>query len=82
MDVWPGEHGVVRQLAVDDLSFEVAEGVAAEQLAELFGQSVVVSGTAVFRASGALLRIEGTYVWTADPRQGTAWLVEGNPLHP
>jgi hypothetical protein len=36
----------------------IAEGLAARQLAELFGQSVVVSGTAVFRASGGLLRIE------------------------
>jgi hypothetical protein len=36
----------------------IADGLAAKQLAELFGQSVVVSGTAVFRASGALLRIE------------------------
>jgi len=36
----------------------IAEGLAAKQLAELFGQSVVVSGTAVFRASGGLLRIE------------------------
>jgi hypothetical protein len=36
----------------------IAEGLAAKQLAELFGQRVVVSGTAVFRASGGLLRIE------------------------
>jgi hypothetical protein len=36
----------------------IAEGVAAGQLADLFGHSVVVSGTAVFRASGGLLRIE------------------------
>lgn len=36
----------------------IADGLAAEQLAGLFGQSVVVSGTAVFRASGVLLRIE------------------------
>jgi len=36
----------------------IAEGVAAEQLAGLFGQRVVVAGTAVFRPSGALLRIE------------------------
>lgn len=36
----------------------ISEGVTAEQLAELFGRNVVVSGTAVFRAYGALLRIE------------------------
>lgn len=36
----------------------IAEGVAAEQLASLFGQRVVVQGTAVFRPSGALLRVE------------------------
>ena len=36
----------------------IAEGVAAEQLAGLFGESVVVSGTAVFRPSSGLLRIE------------------------
>ena len=36
----------------------IADGLAAKQLAELFGQSVVVSGTATFRASGSLLRIE------------------------
>lgn len=36
----------------------IAEGVAAEQLAHLFGQRVVVTGTAVFRPSGTLLRIE------------------------
>jgi len=36
----------------------IAEGMAAQQLAELFGQPVVVSGIAVFRPSGSLLRIE------------------------
>ena len=36
----------------------IAEDIAAEQLAGLCGQNVVVSGTAVFRASGTLLRIE------------------------
>jgi hypothetical protein len=29
-----------------------------------------------------LLRIEGNYLRTRDPRQATAWLVEGNPAHP
>jgi len=36
----------------------IAEGFASEQLAGFFGQSVVVAGTAIFRPSGALLRIE------------------------
>jgi hypothetical protein len=36
----------------------IAEGVAAEQLADLFGQQVIVTGTAFFRPSSALLRIE------------------------
>jgi hypothetical protein len=43
----------------------IAEGVAAEQLAGLFGQSVVVSGTAVFRPSGTLLRIEADAIQPA-----------------
>jgi hypothetical protein len=54
----------------------IAEDIAAEQLAGLFGQSVVVSGTAVFRASGTLLRIEAetiepagsdTQIWARVP---------------
>lgn len=36
----------------------ISEGIAAEQLAVLFGHNVVVSGTAVFHASGTLQRIE------------------------
>lgn len=36
----------------------IADGVAVEQLAALFGQRVVVAGTAVFRPSGTVLRIE------------------------
>lgn len=29
-----------------------------------------------------LLAVDGNYVRTRDPYQGTAWLVEGNPVHP
>lgn len=29
-----------------------------------------------------LLSVEGNYLRTQDPHQGTAWLVEGNPVHP
>jgi hypothetical protein len=29
-----------------------------------------------------ILRVEGNYLWTADPHQHTAWLVEGAPAHP
>ncbi|HVE72589.1 MAG TPA: hypothetical protein VNI54_14585 [Thermoanaerobaculia bacterium] len=36
----------------------IAEGVTTEQLADLFGRQVVVTGVAVFRSSGAVLRIE------------------------
>ena len=57
----------------------LAEGVAAEQLAELFGQSVVVSGTAVFRASGALLRIEADSVEPAGS-DATVWARIPTPL--
>jgi len=32
--------------------------------------------------TSGLLRIEGNYVWTQDPYQATAWLVEGNPARP
>jgi hypothetical protein len=36
----------------------VAEGVAASKLASLFGGEVVVTGTAVFRPAGGILRLE------------------------
>jgi hypothetical protein len=45
----------------------IADGVAAGQLAQLFGQQVVVAGTAVFRPSGALLRVEAAAIDPADP---------------
>lgn len=57
----------------------IAEGVAAAQLAELFGQSVVVSGTAVFRPSGSLLRIEAEAVEPAGS-DSAAWARVPVPL--
>lgn len=57
----------------------VAEGIAAEQLAELFGQNVVVSGTAVFRASGTLLRIEAESIEPAG-RDAEVWSRVPTPL--
>ncbi len=44
----------------------IAEGVAAGQLASLFGTMVVVSGTAVFRPSGRLLRLEAESIELAE----------------
>lgn len=55
----------------------VAEGVAAEQLASLFGMDVIVHGLAVFRPSGKVLRVEADEiaraeedleVWSRPPR--------------
>ena len=55
----------------------VAEGVGAEKLAGLFGKKAVVSGLAVFRPSGRVLRIEADDVepatddfslWSREPR--------------
>lgn len=57
----------------------IAEGLAAEQLANLFGQGVVVSGTAVFRASGALLRIEAESIEPAG-RDAAVWARVPTPL--
>jgi hypothetical protein len=57
----------------------IAEGLAAKQLAELFGQSVVVSGTAVFRASGRLLRIEAEVVEPAG-RDAAVWAQVPTPI--
>jgi hypothetical protein len=54
----------------------VAEEVAAEKLALLFGGSVVVTGTAVFRPAGSILRLDaddlqaagdGSDVWSSVP---------------
>jgi hypothetical protein len=57
----------------------IADGLAAKQLVELFGQSVVVSGTAVFRASGALLRIEADSIEPAGS-DAAVWARVPTPL--
>jgi len=57
----------------------IAEGLAAEQLAGLFGQKVVVAGTAVFRPSGALLRIEADAIDSAGP-EAAVWARVPAPL--
>lgn len=57
----------------------IAEGLAAEQLAKLFGQRVVVSGTAVFRPSGTLLRIEADAIEGAGA-EAAVWARVPTPL--
>ncbi len=44
----------------------IAETIPANHLAELFGKSAIVSGRAVFRPSGSLLRIEAEHVDLAE----------------
>jgi hypothetical protein len=56
-----------------------ADGLAAKQLTERFGQRVVVSGTAVFRASGALLRIEADSIEPAGS-DAAVWARVPTPL--
>lgn len=57
----------------------IAEGIAAEQLAGLFGQSVTVAGMAVFRPSGSLLRIEAESVEASGP-DAAVWARVPAPL--
>jgi hypothetical protein len=57
----------------------IAEEVAAQQLAALFGQSVVVSGTAIFRPSGRLLRIEAEEIEPAGS-DAAVWATVPAPL--
>jgi hypothetical protein len=68
-------------LVVDDAKGVkgIAEGVAAEQLASLFGQRVVVSGTAVFRPSGRVLRVEAETIDSAGSDAGV-WARVPTPL--
>jgi hypothetical protein len=68
-------------LIVDDAKAVkgIAEGVAAEQLARLFGQRVVVSGTAVFRPSGGVLRVEAETIDAAGTDAGV-WARVPTPL--
>lgn len=57
----------------------VAEGVPVDELKEHFGQIVVLSGSAVFRPSGGLLRVEADNL---DEAKGdvSIWSVEPRPL--
>lgn len=57
----------------------LADGFAAEQLAGLFGQSVTVAGTAFFRPSGSLLRIEADSIEPAGP-EAAVWARVPAPL--
>ena len=57
----------------------VAEGVAAEKLARLFGCQVTVTGTAVFRPAGRILRLEADDLEAAG-EDGTVWSRMPTPL--
>lgn len=57
----------------------IAEGFASEQLAGLFGQNVIVAGTAIFRPSGALLRIEADSIERGGP-EAVVWARVPTPL--
>jgi len=57
----------------------VAEGVGAEKLAGLFGKKAVVSGAAVFRPSGRVLRIEADYIEPAG-EDFSLWSHEPKPV--
>lgn len=57
----------------------VGSHMAQEQLAELFGARVVVSGLAVFRPSGTLLRLEARHIDVAD-EQASVWEQMPRPL--
>ncbi len=51
----------------------VAERLEPAQMASLFGHTVVVSGMAVFRPSGSLLRIEAEQMQEASSQQTSLW---------
>ncbi|HEX8619644.1 MAG TPA: hypothetical protein VF911_18835 [Thermoanaerobaculia bacterium] len=57
----------------------IADGFAAEQLAGLFGQRVTVAGTAFFRPSGSLLRIEADSIEAAGA-EAAVWARVPAPL--
>lgn len=59
----------------------VASGVEAERLAKHFGKTVVISGEAVFRPSGSLLRVEAEHIDIANAAENVSlWSVEPRPL--
>lgn len=57
----------------------VADNIEAEELARFFGRVAVVSGTAVFRPSGSLLRIEAERIEAAKG-DVSVWSVEPRPI--
>jgi hypothetical protein len=57
----------------------VAEGVPHGQMAKLFGETVVVSGLAVFRPSGGVQRIEADHIEPAGS-DASVWEQEPRPL--
>jgi hypothetical protein len=57
----------------------VAESVSPDVLASLFGKKAMVSGTAVFRPSGSVLRIEAHHIEPAGA-DIAFWSVEPSPL--
>lgn len=58
----------------------VAEEVEEEELATLWGKPVVIAGTAVFRPSGSVLRIEARAVRQASGAELAIWGVSPRPL--
>lgn len=57
----------------------VAEGFPPEAMAELFGKSVIVSGTAIFRPSGRVQTIEAERIEKAEG-DVSLWALEPRPL--
>jgi hypothetical protein len=58
----------------------IAEGVEDRHLSGLWGKEAVVSGLAVFRPSGALLRIEADRIEPAKPSDMQTWSEVPQPL--
>ncbi|WP_309892003.1 hypothetical protein [Archangium sp.] len=58
----------------------VAERLDPTQMASLFGHTVVVSGMAVFRPSGSVLRIDAEQMQESSPQQTSLWSRLPKPL--
>ncbi|MCP3063488.1 hypothetical protein LXT21_32390 [Myxococcus sp. K38C18041901] len=58
----------------------VWERLDSDRVTASFGQKVIVSGVAVFRPSGSVLRIEAEHIEPASSRQATLWSVLPRPL--
>jgi hypothetical protein len=57
----------------------IAEDTAAERMADFFGKDVVLSGSAVFRPSGRILRLDADAVEAAGP-DAEVWATVPRPL--